>query len=264
MTNYKCYLPWRGEFGWMIMCFVKSFHADSHPNKIICCKPGHECLFPSASKFFYDWSDIPDSQKAGAAEMQDENTIIEKITNQFTKEKIEFVRLSEFGWHNKHNFSKHTFIPQSKIKLGLKTDIVITPRNRSIDVHRNWTQDKWQQVVNGLNKQGITVGVCGNRETSFDLNNVLYKAYDHIDVDSDVELMNNAKLIVTQESGLQYLSFMCEKPTFCIDYYEGALGPDIHRNPNVFFKYIEGAWDYPDILVQDIINFLKEHNDSNL
>lgn len=260
----KCYLPWRGEFGWMIMCFIKKFHADLSPNKIICCKPGHECLFPSASGFFYKWNDIPDSQKAGVAIVEDEATIKEMIAAQFPNEQIEFVPLSEVGWHNKHDFAQHTFIPQSKHKLGLKTDIVITPRKREMDSHRNWSQDNWQRVVNDLSVRGITVGVCGSRETSFDLQHITHKSYDHIDVDSDVELMNNAKLVITQESGLQYLSFLCERPTFCIDHYHHDFGADLHRNPNVPFKVVKHVWSQPEKLTEEILAFLKEHNDSSL
>lgn len=255
----KCYLPWRGEFGWMIMCFIKRFHADPSPNKIICCKPGHECLFPTASKFYYDWNDIPDNQKAGTAVVTDEDEIMQRVKNWLPNEQIEFIRLSEYGWHNKHDFAQHIFVPQSRNNLGLKADVVITPRKRTMDSHRNWSQNHWQRVVDGLKQQNITVGVCGNRETTFDLNNILYKAYEHIDVDSDVELMNNAKLVITQESGLQYLSFLCQKPTMCIDHYHHDFGADLHRNPDIFFKEVKHVWSNPDMLVQEILIFLKEH-----
>lgn len=263
MTTYKCYLPWRGEFGWMIMCFVKKFHADSSSNKIICCKRGHECLFPTATDFFYDWEDIPDSQKAGVSDVTDEVNLMEKIKKWFplSNDQIDFVHLSEVGWHNKHDFAQYTFIPQSKYKIGLKTDIVIAPRKRTIDIHRNWAQENWQLVVDMLNDQGITVGVCGSSESSFDLKNVKYKSYDYIDVDSDVELMNNARLVITQESGLQYLSFLCQRPTFCIDHYHNT---DMHRNLDVPFKHLKNVWGEPEKLVEEVISFLKVTNDTSI
>ena len=132
----KCYLPWRGELGWMIAAFVKKFHADQSANKIVCCKTGHECLFPSAAHFFYDWQDIPDNHKAGVATVDDEKIIEEKIKNHFPNQEIKFVYLSEIGWHNKHDYHQYTFIPQSKNNLGLKADVVITPRNRQIDAYK--------------------------------------------------------------------------------------------------------------------------------
>lgn len=254
----KCYLPWRGEFGWMIMCFIKKFHADPAPNKIICCKPGHECLFPSASHFFYDWQDIPDSQKAGVAHVTDENVIKEKVISQFSSN-IEFVLLSEIGWHNKHDFANHTFIPKPihNHNRNMKVDVILCPRKREIDVQRNWDYDKWQIVIDELIAQGISIGICGSRDTSFHLKNVGYKSYDYVDVDTDVELMNNAKLVIVQESGLQYLSFLCQRPTFCIDHYHKDFGADLHRNPDVPFQAMSIGWNNPMKLVSEIREFLK-------
>jgi hypothetical protein len=263
MTHYKCYLPWRGELGWMLNCFVKMFHADSSTDKIICCKPGHECLFPSASHFFYEWQDILDSQKAGVAQVTDEYIIKQKIIEKFSDKPVYFVPLSAGGWHNKHDYAKYTFIPESKNKLGLKTDIVIAPRNRVVDANRNWTQENWQKVVDGVVESGITVGVCGTAETSFSLDKITCKSYDHIDIDSDVELINNAKLVVVQESGMQYLSFLCQKPTFCIDFYHKDRA-DLHRNPNIIFKEMKECLDQPEILIKEILSFIKSQNDSNL
>src|SRR5271167_3403038 len=112
MAMYKCYLPWRGEFGWMIGTFIKKFHADTSTNKIICCKPGHECLFPTAIKFYHSWQDIPDDHKAGVAQVTDEEEISQRVRDWLPDDEIEFIPLSEVGWHNKHDFAKHTFIPQ--------------------------------------------------------------------------------------------------------------------------------------------------------
>jgi endonuclease III-like uncharacterized protein len=89
------------------------------------------------------------------------------------------------------------------------------------------------------------------------LHNVLYKSYDYIDVDSDVELMNNAKLVVSQESGLAYLSYLCHRPTFIIDHYHKDFGADLHRDLSVPFREVKHVWSDPDALVNEIISFLK-------
>jgi hypothetical protein len=251
----KCYLPWRGEFGWMIMCFVKKFHADPDSDKLICCKPGHECLFPTATHFFYDWQDLPDNKKAGAnTEVKDEGSIKRQIISQYPGQQ-HFASLKEIGWHNKHSFAKHTFIPKSKHNLGLKADVVLAPRKREIDVFRNWSKENWQIVATGLANNGASVGVIGTKETSFELDNVAVRSYDHIDVDSDVELINNAKLVITQESGMQYLAFMCQKPVFHIDRFEVSHE---HRSPNIPFRDLQNTWGNPDLLVKETLNFLKD------
>ena len=80
--------------------------------------------FPTASKFYYDWDDIPDNQKAGTAVVTDEDEIMQRVKNWLPNEQIEFIRLSEYGWHNKHDFAQHIFVPQSRNNLGLKADVV--------------------------------------------------------------------------------------------------------------------------------------------
>ncbi len=255
METYICYLPFRGELGWYLMSFVRMIHGDPRP-KIICLKRGHECLFPGASFLFYDWQDIPDDHKAGVVQMDDESTVQEKVQAQFPNKEIQFISPNVINWNNRHSFYHSTFKPSHTGNFGLKVDVVITPRKRKIDVLRNWDCDNWQKVVDELTSRGITVGLCGTQDTSCDLQGVLYKSYNYVDIDSDVELMNNAKLVVTQESGLQYLSFMCERPTICVGHYHGDLGADLYRNKTVFFKQVNAD---PEKLVQEINNYLESH-----
>ena len=134
----------------------------------------------------------------------------------------------------------------------MRDHVIVFPDTNSLLHYPPMREVNWQAVVDGLNKLSITVGVCGTRETSYDLTGISCRSYDHIDVDSDVEMMNNAKLVVTQETGLQYLSFLCKRPTFCIGNYQGG---ELHRDTNIFFKNIIAD---PMLIVQEILNFLKE------
>lgn len=257
-NKYVCFLPFRGEFGWYIQTFVKRIHGYNHNNKIVCTKRGHECLFPSAQQFYYDWQDVEDKSKAGILTNTDEEILKKKIIEHMQTDDIYFLSPAETGWEEKESLSNKIFIPQSLHNLGLKADVVIAPRNRVIDAHRNWTQDRWQTVVDELKQQNITVGMCGTKNTSFPLENIVYKSYEHIDVDSDVELINNAKLVIVQESGLQYLSFLCQKPTFCIDHYLRDFGSDLHRNPDIPFKEVKYVWNDPKLLAKEIEDFIKK------
>jgi hypothetical protein len=263
----KVYLPFIGEFGWYILLFVKKFNADHHNDKMICCKKGHECLFPTAKHFFYDWQDVDDNLKAGVSDHKLEFIVKQKImidnskVNPFVKNQYktieEFVYLSDCGWHNKNNFSDSVFIPKPKYNNNLNVDVVICPRNRQVDSYRNWKQENWQLIIDGLKKRGYRVGLCGSKNSSFDLNNLDHKSYDYVDVDSDVEMMLSAKLVIGQESGLQYLSFLCERPTFCIDHYHKDFGSDLHRPKHVPFKSLEHLWDDPNEILKEALNFLK-------
>ena len=255
----KIYLPFIGEFGWYIFTFVKRIHGDPATNKIVCCKRGHECLFPTATDFFYDWQDIQDSQKAGIYEdFSHETELKQRIQSHFNlPSDVEWSSPSSNGWHDKHDYANNIFIPKSLMPHDLKADVVITPRHRGMDEHRNWTAENWQYVVNELNKRNISVATCGAKDSSYILEGVKHNAYDYIDVDSDVELMNNAKLVITQESGMQYLSFLCQRPTMCIDHYHKDHGADLHRNLNIPFKEIKYVWNYPPFLVQEIEFYLR-------
>lgn len=254
-NKYVCFLPFRGEFGWYIQTFVKRVQGYYHDNKIVCTKVGHECLFPSAQKFYYEWQDVSDGVKAGISTNEDEDVLKEKIRNSFGTDDIHFLSTSETSWEEKESLASYTFVPKSLHNFGLSVDVVIAPRNRTMDPFRNWTQANWQIVVDELVKNNITVGVCGARETCFSLENTSYKSFDHIDVDSDVELLTNAKLVVCQESGISYLSYLCKKPTFIIDHYLQAFGSDLHRDLTIPFKAIEYVWGNPMALVSEILSF---------
>lgn len=255
--KYVCFLPFRGEFGWYIMNFVKRVQGFNHENKIVCIKPGHECLFPSAKSFFYDWQDYPDHIKAGIIPNDDEEKVKNKIRGQLGTDDVYFLSPSETSWEEKTSLANCVFEPKSVNTLGLKVDVVICPRKRKIDPHRNWLQDNWQFVVNKLVKNNITVGVCGGIETTFILQNIKHKSYDYVDIDSDVELMNGADLVIAQESGLAYLSYLCKKPTMIIDNYMGYLGADLHRDDSIPFKEVKHVWFKPELLVDEIMFFLK-------
>jgi hypothetical protein len=255
--KYVCFLPFRGEFGWYLMTFVKRVQGYNAESKIVCIKPGHECLFPSSKHFFYEWQDVADERKAGINdELQDHQLLMQKIRAEFGED-IFFVHPTEASWEEKNSLANYTFVPENKLHHNLQVDVVLTPRHRKIDAHRNWTRENWQRVVDGLTRAGVTVGVCGSAETSFELSGVSYKAYDYVDVDSDVELMLNSKLVVSQESGLAYLSYLCKRPTLIIDHYHRDFGADLQRDPTVFFKEVKYVWSDPDQLVAEILSYLK-------
>jgi len=258
MVDYVCHLPFRGEFGYYLLAFVKRFQGDQSPNKIICVKRGHECLFPTAQEFYYDWQDIPDDKKAGVISTDDEEEIKAKVQQKYPNDNITFISPTEIGWHNFHSYAEHSFLPQNKTNNNLKIDIVIAPRKRNVDSFRNWTRENWQYVINKIVESGFTVGVCGSKDSCFDLENISHKSYDYIDVDSDVEMMLNSQLVVCQESGLQYLSFLCKRPTICIDYY-GSVDrqQSLHRDPSAPHKATPYVWSNPQLLVDEILHFLK-------
>ena len=252
-NKYVCFLPFRGEFGWYIMTYVKRFHAFNHENKIACIKRGHECLFPSASHFYYNWTDLRDNQKAGIIQMQDEEALKSAVKKRFGTDDIFFSSPTDAGWDEKISLSGHTFEPKHKNNFGLQTDVVITPRFRLIDANRNFPKEYWQYIIDGLVAKGVKVGVTGCREATFSLKRATHYAYQYTDVDSDVEMMNKAKMIITQESGLFYLAMLCKRPIIMIGWYGHAEGSNYHRDLTI--PFLNTSCD-KDEVIKETLNFL--------
>lgn len=259
-----CFLPFCGEFGWYLFVHVKRIEEFCRKNPwietIACIKPGHECLFPDVDYFFYDWKDISDNQKIGINLVENEENLKQKINKHFSFKTITFNSPSEMNWEDKEKFAPYTFKPLSinPITPEKRADIVITPRYREVDVLRNIPKEYWQKVVDGLVANGLTVAACGSKEASYDLENVKFKSWEGIDIDDDVNCMNHAKIVLTQETGLAYLAYMCERPIAFIGNYMGDLGADLHRNPKIPFFHISPNVENLEKCIEDSINIIVD------
>jgi hypothetical protein len=233
-TDAVCFLPWTGEFGWYIMNWVKRFHGFSHPCKIACIKSGHECLFPSASHFFYDWIDSHDDTRAGVGSYSAVDELSRLVRARFG-ESIHFADQGETGWEEKTSLAQVSFVPEPRHAYDLKVDVVLAPRKRNVDAWRNMPPTYWAAIVAHLRSKNLRVGVCGSRETSYDLDGIDGRSWDHLDVDADIYMLRNAKMVIAQESGMAYLAYLCKCPTIVVDNYHAAVG-DLHRAPEVYFR----------------------------
>jgi len=252
--EFVCFLPWSSEFGWYIMNFVKRVHGYNHDNKIVCIKKGHECLFPTAKHFFYDWDDyLSDENKSGIVQYKHNDAIINKIIELYG-DNIKFLYPQETSWDEKKSLAHITFIPEPKHDFGLDVDIVITPRLRKIERVRNYT--KWQELANLLTKHGWSVGVCGKEGYTYRIKGAKYHAFNYVDVDSDIEMMLKSKVVISQETGLAYLAMMCKKPLYIMDRCHKHIA-DLHRDKDVFFKQFLPGWSDPVNMVLEIKRFMR-------
>lgn len=251
--EYVCFLPWVGEFGWYLMNFVKRVHGYRHPKKIVCIKPGHECLFPTAHATFTDWVDIrKDHQKAGVNEYGSNEEVKEKIRALYG-DSVRFLYPSETSWEEKKTLARFKFVPEPVGNHDFDVDIVITPRYRQIERTRNYPY--WQKMVDLMNRHGWSVAACGKPDASFHLKGLKYRSWDYTDVDSDVELMLAAKCVVSQESGLAYLAMLCRRPLFVIDKCHREIA-DLHRDPKIYFRN-QTVWANPQPLIPEVKKLLR-------
>lgn len=254
-TEWVCFLPWVSEFGWYIMNHVKRVHGYNHPKKIVCIKPGHACLFPTAEEFFYDWTDtVPDYHKGGIVKYQ-YNEAVKKIITKRYGEDVTFISPSDTSWPEKTSLAHHTFIPKPRLNHDFDIDVVVTPRLRNLDKTRNYPK-QWQDIVNRLKQAGLKVAVCGAKGTSVNIKGAQYYSWNYTDVDTDVEMILKSKIVLSQESGLAYLTMMCKKPLIIVDNCHRHVA-DKHRDPDVYFNNIFGAWNKKDILMKEIYGVIS-------
>src|SRR5262245_10883053 len=68
LAERAIFLPWLGEFGVMLLRWVRYVHWHPAACKVVCCRTGQEPLFPSAASFIYDWPDLlSDADRVGDA-----------------------------------------------------------------------------------------------------------------------------------------------------------------------------------------------------
>lgn len=205
------FLPWRGEFGTMIMHHVRRVHAYQADRKVVCCRKGDEALFPSASDFHYDWEDLPDQQKKTRSLKGDNNRqYLENLEGQLFK-RYPGCRVVFPEYRSEIDRSRN-FRPEPRVRRGLSCDIAVAPRFRQHGEHRNYQH--WPLVVQKLVERGHRVGLIGMRGTSIDCPGVSedLKGWNYDSLDAHLELMQSARLVLATDSGLAHLAVLAGCP----------------------------------------------------
>ena len=209
-------LPWLGEFGWCIVQHVRFVQWHPAEDKIVCCEAGHECLFPSASRYFVDWEHpIPESERSGQGRWRDWEareqyyaSLRPRLENEFPA--YEIIRPTyDCHWHMS-DAPGFTFRPQARAWLP-RVDVVLGPRRRSFDAMRNWPH--WDRLARRLRDSGLSIGVVGRRETSCDLGADAY-AWDHPDGDTagSIDLLSRCDMYFGGDSGMSHLAALTQTP----------------------------------------------------
>jgi hypothetical protein len=204
--------PYFGEFGWMVMNYIRYVEAHPAKEKIVCCQKGMECLFPSATGFFTDWANpIPDKERAGddrygdSAEWKLEDRRVRTICQQ-QYPGFSFVR-PHYDAH--WNSAAVRALPSVRRKLPA-VDVAIAVRVRDCDPCRNYPH--WPKVVAALKEHGLTVGLVGT--TDLEGIAVNAKAWGHPDgpTAGSVDLLRHCRLYLGSDSGASHLAALCNAP----------------------------------------------------
>src|ERR1035437_4674171 len=195
------FLPFLGEFGHLLMSHIRFTHFHSASEKIVCCRPGEECLFPSASSFVTDWSHpFPDNRRIGS--MRGQRFTWPELCAQFP----DAWPVQSGNWTPVEELItiqpslRLPFKPQLR---GLRVDVCIGVRNRTICPERNWRH--WQRLADAITANGNTFAIIGIRPTAPDLVGQTYHTSDY-DTDAAIELLQSCSLYVGQDSGNSHLA----------------------------------------------------------
>jgi len=202
------FLPFCGEFGHLIISHIRQVHHHTAKHKIVCCKPGEQVLFPSATSFFFDWKDpIPDAEKAGTIRVSpyDRPPLQWPLILERFPEAIP-VKAGGMTMTQEHiPLYPEKRIPFQPRRRGLKADICLGVRSREFCPERNFPAKSWQIIADAITTHGYTFGVVGKRPTSFDLAGQQWHSGDY-DTDASIEAIQNCRLWCGTDTGTSHLA----------------------------------------------------------
>ena len=153
------FLPFVGEFGHLIMSHVRIVHFHRASWKVVCCRPGEECLFPSADELVTDWVD-PTRDEDRVATMRPYTFDWSLIAARFPDHlAIESGRLEPE--QEIHPIEPAAAIPFVGTHRGLRAEVVLGVRRRDYAPERNWRH--WQLLADLIRAAGYAVTSCCGR-----------------------------------------------------------------------------------------------------
>ncbi|HUT93890.1 MAG TPA: hypothetical protein VMY37_30785 [Thermoguttaceae bacterium] len=253
------FLPWQGEFGCFITSFIRAVHTWPSEYKVVACRPGYECLFPTANEFFFDYSQIlPDRKKRGRSARPWVRKRLQDLEASIRSRHPEYAAFEFVLPFMKYHCYRDTDVVTTRFRpviaeQGLATDVVITPRNRRYVAKRNLPF--WQEIVDALKQEGYSVGIVGHPDTTVQLQNVDLLSWHHGDMEPSIDLIRNSKIVLAQNTGVAHLCVFLAEPMLLMLSSKGMLcWMEAQRDPNVFFKTITPD---PVIAVRESLAYLR-------
>lgn len=257
-------LPWRSEFGTMLMHHVRWVHTRDSDQKVVFCRPGQEVLFPSATAFRYDWDDPPDHLKNSRLWRSREHI-------RYMEGLAERMRLEYPGYQVLIPYHKQPNRPEVRLKLesgrlDRHVDVVLAPRYRQHAQNRNFAH--WQYLADQLRARGYVVGAVGSRATSVDLVGVPeeLKGWNLGGDREQLQLMNSAQVTVTTDSGIAHLAVLNQNPLLVIFDQPGLDGPDtknawtlphMQAHAGATCEPLIRCWHDPEAALNSIVYYLQ-------
>ena len=223
-------LPYRGEFGHKIMWHVPTVHALKE-EKVICCEPGEEALFPNALEHvIVDRGDDLVRREIMRHDKDFYADLLVKLAPKYPNFKPIFP----------HRGTSEFFIPKPITNYNISCDVVICPRKRRYGSIKNWKH--WNELSQELIKK-YKVFAGGAPDSSFELDNIdcawKYERY----LDATICALLSCKFVIATDNGLAFLALLCGKPLVLISHHDGKTAPgylkiNMNRYNNINFRNV--------------------------
>jgi FkbM family methyltransferase len=244
------FMPFLGEFGHEVMTHTRIVHYHQASEKIVCCRPGHQVLYPSATGFCTDWTDpLPDVLRVGT--LRSMPFVWQQLPNRFPGYQAIHPRGMTLA-QELHVIRPGERLPFRPKRRGLKADLVFGVRRRDFAAYRNWPH--WPAVAAAARAHGWTFAVMGARETSFGLEGQVCHTGD-LDTDAAIELLQGCRLYVGTDSGGSHLAAAVGAPMLVFR-ERGTADRDLTWrmeciNPGRVDVPI-GGWEDPQVIIDRI------------
>ena len=274
------FLPFAGEFGLYILWYARAVHLFQAHHKIVCCRPGDECLFPSANDFYYDWDFYIADKEAIAVKPLPapiRKQIIARAKSLYGK--IEIIDLRELQDHPQQYLEWEAFktsieskrlllatgIPATFRDNGIAVDVVLTARAREHHPFRNYQH--WQNIVDHLRSNGLSVGIVGTPKHSQPLERVNIRSWEYGGLETCVEMISKSSLMITTDTGPAHLNVLIGGTTMMVIQHESWIGESeaLTSNASISTTLLpREAWQDVSIVLRHIDDWLNQHRVKNI
>lgn len=249
------FLPFVGEFGHLCMTHIRLVHWHKARIKVVCCRPGEEVLYPSATSVVTDWRDpIPDAERV--ATIRDARPEWPDIVARYPDHHP--VRAGNLDPRQElYAINGSERVPFDPRRRDLRADVVFGVRFRAFSPERNWMY--WQRVADAVSDAGFTFAVIGHRATSYDLRGQYCHTGD-LDTDAAVELLQTCRLYVGTDSGNSHLAAAVGAPMMIFRETAGGsrdLTPRMEQANPGRVEVIREGWDRPDAVISAVLDRLR-------
>jgi hypothetical protein len=248
------FLPHVGEFGHRIMTGIRLVHWHKASRKVVCCRPGEEVLYPSATEYVTDWKDpIEDAKRCGTGQPLDWPEIQARYPGHTCIDTGNLDRQQELLCI--HPDQRIPFRPKRR---RLAADACLGIRYRAFCREKNWPG--WNVVADAISAAGFTFAVIGSRPTTLDLHGQLHHSGDH-DTDAAVELLQNCRLYIGSDTGTSHLAATIGTPMLVFR-QEWTRNRDLRhcmaqRNPGNVEAMPAGTWEQPEAVISRTLAILR-------